>query len=168
MRSLFGEPLDGANRPPVAAAVVVARAMAARVEVEAHRVVVAQVRDGRPVVAVRTGKVELNPIAVAGGGEEDAIRNVRAPAAHDIALHAVLRRPRPIALVGAKVVQFLVRRHPPAAAPMDVRSVMRRSEDNIRAVVVYNPAFALERGDGLVVCWTVRRSKNETEHITRL
>ena len=69
LRSLFGGPLDRTNGETVEAVGVV-RAVAARAEVEAPGVEgIARVRNGRPVVAVRTGIVEEgSPAAVAGGG----------------------------------------------------------------------------------------------------
>ena len=71
LRSLFGEPLDRTNRLPVVA-VAAARAVVARNEEEVPRaIVVARARNGRPVVAERTGIVERSPVAVAGAGEED-------------------------------------------------------------------------------------------------
>ena len=51
LRSLFGEPLDGAYRQPTVAVAVV-RAVEARIEVKVPRVIVTRVRDGRPVAAV--------------------------------------------------------------------------------------------------------------------
>ena len=63
-----GELLDRTNRLPVVAVVVV-RVVVARIEVEVPSVVVVRVRDGRPVVAVRTGIVERSPVAVAAAGD---------------------------------------------------------------------------------------------------
>ena len=118
LRSLFGEPLDRANRKTVVAVVEVVRAAAARKEVEAPRVAVAvRVRDGRPVVAVRTGTVERSTVAEVGAGKEDAIGGVVASPTNLITVHAVLRRPRPVA-VAVEIVQLLLRRHAPIAARM--------------------------------------------------
>ena len=72
IRSLLGEPLNRTNRPPEKTAAAV-HAVAARIEVEAPRVVAIRVRHGRPVVADRTGTAERSPIAVATAGEEDAV-----------------------------------------------------------------------------------------------
>ena len=74
LRSLLGEPLDGANRLPVVAEVV-ARAVAAQIEAEVPRlgVVVVRVRNRRPVGASRTGMAERRPGAEAGAGKEDAV-----------------------------------------------------------------------------------------------
>ena len=60
LRSLFGEPLDGTDRKPVVAAVVVHVAVARNEEKVERVAVVARVRDGRPVVA---GMVERSPVA---------------------------------------------------------------------------------------------------------
>ena len=126
LRSLFGESLDGANRPPEVAGAV-AHAVVAQVEVEAPReVVVVRVRDGRPEVAVQIGTVERSPEAVAGAGEEDAVGDVIALPTHNVPFHAALRRrPHPVA-VADEIGQLLLRRHPPAAAPLRPRRVMLR------------------------------------------
>ena len=130
LRSLFGGSLDRANRLPVAAPVA-ARVVAARSEVHpAGEVKVARVRDGRPVVAVRTGIFERTSEDIAGAGEEDAVRGVVAPSTHDVTVHAVLRRPRPIAFI-RKARQLLIRRHTPSPAPLHMRGVMLRRENAI-------------------------------------
>ena len=103
LRSLFGEPLDWANRITEVAAVV-ARAVVARIEVEAPRVVVvARAWNGRPVEAVRTGKVERSPEAVAGARQKNTFGNVSALATNLIPMHLIRRRPLPVTLAGEVV-----------------------------------------------------------------
>ena len=159
LRSLIGEPLDRANRLPVVAAAVV-REATARIEAQLADVVVARVRNGRPVGAVRTGTAERSPTDVAGAGEEDAVGDVVALPAHNVPFHAALRRrPHPVA-VADEIGQFLIRRQPPAAAPLHLRRVMPRRED-VRAVFLNDPTLALKRGRRFVVGGRVRRAERE-------
>ena len=129
--SLFGEPLDGANRLSVEA-VVEARGVAARIEDEVPRlgVVVVRVRNGRPVGASRTGMAERHPVAEAGTGKEYAGGSIITSTADNIPIHAVHCRPGPVALA-AEVFQFLPRRHAPFPTPMYLRRVMLRGQHTI-------------------------------------
>ena len=127
LRSLLGEPSDRTNGLPVDAVVVV-RVAEARKETEVPReVAVARVRNGRPVVAERTGIEERSPKAVAGAREEDADGSVNTLATHFMPIDTILCRPRPVALA-IKIIQFLFRRHAPRRAKVRRRRVMRRHE----------------------------------------
>ena len=128
MRLLFGEPLERTNRlPVVAVAEVGPHVVATRIEVEGPRVAfVARVRNRRPTVAVRTGFVERSPAAEAGTREKDALRRIVTLSANNIAIDTIHCCPNPIALA-VKVVELLLRRHPPITAPMLLcRIIFRR------------------------------------------
>ena len=122
MRSLRS--LDRANREPERAGVVV-RVVAARIEAEVPRAAVVRVRDGRPDVAVRTGKVKRSPEAGAGAGEEDAVGGISTPAANNITVRAILRRPSPVALA-IEIATLLSRRQAPRTAPLNMRGIVAR------------------------------------------
>lgn len=87
---------DRANRLPKAAAAV-ERALAARIEVEAARVVaVARAERAGPAVAVRARVVEAAIVVVACGGQEDRV-TIR-PLYH-VTINAILCNPRPCAFL---------------------------------------------------------------------
>ena len=93
---------DGPNREPEVASAVVVLVVSIRIEVEvAGVVVVPYVERTRPEVAPATGIAEYGTFAVAGGRQEDGVAVLFA--LHFVAFHAVLRGPRP----GAVVSQFL-------------------------------------------------------------
>ncbi len=165
LRSLFGEPLDGANRMPVFAAEVAVRAVFARIEAEAPRaVVVARVRDGRPEVAVRTGSGERKPSTEAGAGKEDTGGNIISSTTNNIPIRAVHCRQGPVALV-AEVIQFLLRRHAPFPTPMYLRRIMLRGQHPIFSrtkqhskqrysfFTLNNPPLAQQCGQAFAFCW---------------
>ena len=131
--------MNRTNGLPVVAVEVVVRVVAARIEVEVSRDVVVRVRNGRPVVAARTGIAERSPVAAAGAGEKDTVSRIIPSATDNIAVHAVLRRPSPIAVV-VEVANFLICRHPPIAAPMSMRRIMLWSKHSLRCY----PAFTLQ------------------------
>ena len=67
---ILGLRADGAHGVTVVAAVAVPRPTARRAEEAARAVVVVRVERGRPVVAVRTGIVEVTIPAIARSWEE--------------------------------------------------------------------------------------------------
>lgn len=154
LRSLFGEPLDRANRQPVAAVTVVG-VVASRIEVEGLRVVAdVRARDGRPVVAIRIGIVEQKSIAEAGTRDKDTGRSVIALTANDVSVYIVYRRPNPIA-PDLEVALLLFRRHAPSTAPLHMRRVMIRRKDIVRS----DPSFAFQSVDILAIGRRVRRAE---------
>ena len=132
--------------------------MVARCEAEIPGVVPVGVGNGRPVVAVRVGFVEESPVAVSCGGKEDARRGIGAPAADDAPVHAVHCRPGPVAL-GAEVIQLLLGRHPPVAAPQRTRRVVSRREDALRRDPPFFRQGRLVLAEGRHVLWTERKVK---------
>ena len=70
-----------------------------KAEVKVPRVAAVRVRNGRPVVAAPIRIAERSPGTVAGTGEEDARGGIRSFTFYDIADHAILRRPSPVAIV---------------------------------------------------------------------
>ena len=143
LRYNIGEPLERANRLPVAAVVAVVRVVEARIEVRPISAAVAvRVRHGRPVVAVRTGTVERSPVAAAGTGEEDAVRSIITFTLDNISINTVHRRPSPIAVI-VKVFKFLFCRHTPIAAPVHMRGIMFGSKNSLRCY----PTVGLKRCD---------------------
>ena len=71
-------------------------------------------------------------------------------------MHAVHGRPCPVTFA-VEVGEFLIRRHTPVAAPMDVRGVMRRREDVVRR----DPALPFQGGNALIVCRGIARTERE-------
>ena len=132
LRSLFCAPLDRANskpaRTPVLRVAEVHVVVALKREAKAPRADVftsARYRNGRPAIAVRTSTSELRVPAPARAGKEDAVRDVSTPTTNYVAVHTVHRRPCPVTLVVAEVVQLLIRRNAPSSAPFHMRSIMR-------------------------------------------
>ncbi len=122
--------LDGADgAPEVAGAVADVQIVVALEEVEVLCVAVVLPCVARPVVAELAGIAEQVAAALTGGGQKDARARETAPPAHHVAVHSVRGHPRPVAFVVTQVVQLIVGRNPPAAAPVDMRRVVRRGED---------------------------------------
>ena len=133
--------LDGADgAAEVAGAVADVQIVVALEEVEVLCVAVVLPCVARPVVAELAGIAEQVAAALAGGGQKDARARETAPPAHHVAVHSVRGHPRPVAFVVTQVVQLIVGRNPPAAAPVDMRRVVRRGED----VVLRNPPLGFQ------------------------
>ncbi len=133
--------LDGADgAPEVAGAVADVQIVVALEEVEVLCVAVVLPCVARPVVAELAGITEQVAAALAGGGQKDARARETAPPAHHVAVHSVRGHPRPVAFVVTQVVQLIVGRNPPAAAPVDMRRVVRRGEN----VVLRNPSLGFQ------------------------
>ncbi len=147
---------DGSNRMTVAAVAVVAVPVrVARIEVQAVGAVrVRRTLRGRPVVAARTGAVEVVIPAVARRRQEDAYTVFLA--GELATLDAVDRRP----FVGAVVFQFfdlVTRRHHPRAAPFHVRHVVS-SAGNVAAdiMTVFLTAVAMGIGAPIILRFRLR------------
>ena len=139
MRSLFGEPLERPNRLPVVAVVGV-RAAVTRIEVEEPREVAAvRMRNGRPIVDVRTGMVERSPVAVTGTRQKDTRRSIITFTFDNISIYTIHRCPSPITPI-LEIFKLLSCRDPPGSTPMLLCRIMLRSKNAIRCY----PTFALQ------------------------
>ena len=124
---------DGPHGMAVAA-IVVARVVAARIEVQVVRAVrIVRVERTGPVAAVGTNAVEARAEAVPCRGEKNVIAFIAGFLAdYLVTVHAVFRSPRPGAVASVpKLIKFSLSGHAPVTAPVHVGDIVLGVKDGL-------------------------------------